>query len=520
MGRIQHYIFSCIILIFSVMLLHAQEDKKIYFRAQLLEYDEQIEPDVEHYTGNVIFRHQNTIGYCDRADHNRRTNQLQAYGDPVIVVINDSVNLYGQYIVYDGETRTVAIYEKVILKDKSAALYTDSLFYDLNVDMGYYLEGGKMVSDDNVLTSRVGYYYTNTKTALLHDSVKLVNDSYSAYCDKASFNTDNETVYFLSRTHLISDENEIFTDRGWYDTDRDITLLVDNAELFNKEQHLTGDSLYYDRNRKFGQGWNNVRLVDTTNDVILEGHYIEFTEKEYAYATDSSVLTFIDEGDSLFLHADTLHAIFDTANHPQFLYAFNHVKFYRDDLQGACDSMTYFVEDSLLTMYFNPVVWSGENQLTADTIKFRIIDSLNMDLELHRSAFVASSLFRETEFNQVKGLTITGHIHDKHLRRVDVMGNAECLYYILEEDSSLIGINSAITSEMSILLNDNEIQNIIFYNNPDGKLYPDKDLDKEDRILKDFKWMKIYRPNTAKDIFTMPVERTAAQQEKEEDDEE
>ena len=173
--------------------------------------------------------------------------------------------------------------------------------------------------------------------------------------------------------------------------------------------------------------------------------------------------------------------------------------------------MTYSFEDSLLTMFFNPVLWTGENQLTADTIFFYVVDSNNMRLELNHSAFISSSLFRETEFNQVKGLKIVGHIANRSLRRMDVIGNAECLYYILDEDSSLIGINSAMTSEMSILLDSNEIQSITFYNNPDGKLYPDKDLPKEDRLLKNFHWLNVYRPQKKEDIFVNPVERKPAE---------
>lgn len=507
-------IILCIVLIANAAVnIYAQKDKKIYFRAQLLEYDEMIDPDIEHYTGDVIFRHQKTIGYCDKADHNRSTNCMEAYGDPIIIVINDSVKLYGKYVIYDGNSRTVSIHNNVILKDKSATLYTDSLFYDLDKEIAYYVQGGKMVSDGNKLTSEIGQYHTKTNMAYLYDNAKLTNESYQADCEKAAFNTSNETVYFLSRTHLITEESEIFTDRGWYDTKHDITNIAGNAELYNKEQSLTGDSLYYDNLRKFGRGWKNVRLVDSVKNYILQGDYIEFVEKEYADVTDSSLLTLINDGDSLFLHADTLHILFDSTSNPTKMYAFNHVKFFQKDLQGACDSMTYFVEDSLITMYFSPVVWSGENQLTADSIVFRIIDSLNMELELRHSAFVASPLFKETEFNQVKGLRIIGKIHDQKLTRVDVIGNAECLYYILEEDSSLIGINSAITSEMTLIFDQNEISTITFYNNPDGKLYPDKELAKEDRLLKDFKWLNTYRPNEVMDIFTNPVLRETPNEE-------
>ena len=240
--------------------------------------------------------------------------------------------------------------------------------------------------------------------------------------------------------------------------------------------------------------------------------YEEYQDKSYALVTDSMLLILIDNGDSLYLHSDTLHILFDTAQSPQHFFAYNKVKFYRDDMQGACDSLVYHIEDSTITMYFNPVVWSEANQLTADTIRFNILDSVNMSMELCRSAFIVSSVYDDdTEFNQIKGLNIVGNIRDNKLTRVDVIGNAESLYYILEEDSSLVGINSAATSEMRILFEDNEIQSIIFYNEPDGKLYPDAELHAKDRQLKDFRWLSVYRPATRHEIFTMPVERPVTQ---------
>ena len=499
----------------SLGILWAQAQKKIYFEADLLEYDEAIMPDVDRYSGNVRFSHGETVGYCDRANHNRATNQLFAFcdnGKLVHIHVNDSVTLYGEYLIYDGNLRTVSIARQVVLKDNSAALYTDSLVYDINGEVGYYLTGGKMVSEDNVLTSIVGNYYTNENMAYLRDSVKLVNDTYTATCQSASYNTQTEIAYFTSRTHLVSDDNEIYTDRGWYNTHENITLLNGNAELFNKERNLSGDSLYYEKDNGYGQAWNNVQMVDSVNHFIVQGNYIEYIDSNYVLVTDSSVLIAIDEGDSLFLHADTLWMMFDTTNNPDDFFAYNHVKFFRNDLQGACDSMTFHVADSVITMFYNPIVWTGENQLTSDTIFFYIIDSSSMDLVLSHSAFIVSSIFQETEFNQMKGSLIKGQIRDKQLLKVDVIGNAESLYYIQEEDSSLIGINSALASEMRIVLEDNEIKTITFYNNTDGKVYPDAELDQKDRLLKNFRWLKTYRPKGKKDIFIMPVERSAKEE--------
>ena len=495
------------LMFFCVAAASAQQ-KKIYFEADLLEYDEDLRDGAEQYTGHVVFRHGNTVGYCDTALHFRDRNQLHAFGHRVRIHVNDSVTLYGDFLIYDGNARTVSISCKVVLQDKTAALYTDSLIYDMNDDLGYYLTGGRMVSDSNTLTSRIGYYNTNTNRADLYDSVHLVNETYTGDCQSASYNTSTEIIYFTSRTHLYSTENEFFTDGGWYETKGKQLLLEGNAELHNEGQSLYGDSLFYDDNISFGQGWYNVCLVDTVKNYVVQGNYMEYHDKNYALVTDSLQLVLIDNGDSLYLHSDTLRILFDTVQSPQHFFAYNKVKFYRDDMQGACDSMVYHIEDSTITMYFNPVVWSDVNQLTADTIRFIILDSVNMRMELCRSAFIVSSVYDdETEFNQIKGLNIVGSIRDNKLIRVDVIGNAESLYYILEEDSSLVGINSAATSEMRILFDDNEIQSIIFYNEPDGKLYPDAELTTKDRQLKDFRWLNAYRPATRFEIFSMPVER-------------
>ena len=500
-----------VLLSFCLVAVSAQQ-KKIYFEADLLEYDEDLRDGAEQYTGHVVFRHGNTVGYCDTALHFRDRNQLHAFGHRVSIIVNDSVTLFGDFLIYDGNARTVSISRNVILRDKEAALYTDSLIYDMDGDLGYYLTGGRMVSDSNTLTSRVGYYNTKTNMADLFDSVHLVNETYIGDSRSASYNTHTEIVYFTSRTHLFSTENQFFTDKGWYDTKGKQLLLDGNAELHNEAQSLFGDSLFYDDNINFGQGWNNVCLMDTVKDYIVKGNYMEYQDKSYAMVTDSMLLILIDGGDSLYLHSDTLRVLFDTAQSPQHFFAYNKVKFYRYDMQGACDSLVYHVEDSAITMYFNPVVWSEANQLTADTIRFKILDSVNMSMELCRSAFIASSVYDdETEFNQIKGLNIVGNIQDKKLTRVDVIGNAESLYYIQEEDSSLVGINSAATSEMRIFFEDNEIQSITFFNEPDGKLYPDAELDAKDRQLKDFRWLSLYRPATRHEVFTMPVERSATQ---------
>jgi lipopolysaccharide export system protein LptA len=504
--KLKHFLifpFFC----FTVLSGFAQQ--KISFRAEWQYHDDENFPGIEKFVGNVVFTQDNTIGYCDSAYSYINENYTVAYGNPVRIYINDTITLTGDQVIYNGNTKITTITGKVILKDNNSALYTDNLTYDINYDYGYYPTWGKMINNEDTLTSNTGYYYTKEKIVYLKGNVILVNDSYTMNCDSLRYNTQNEVVYFISPTQLISEDNVINTKSGWYDTKNDNALLVDEVELNNKDQKLTGDSLYYDRNKKFGIGWNNIVLTDTVKGYVVKGNYLEYAELGgHSMTTDSALLIMIDQTDSLFLHADTLRLLFDTLQNPLEIYAFNHAKYFNKDMQGACDSMVYMITDSTLTMYFNPVLWSGENQLTADTIRFTIIDSINTRLELCKSGYIVSSLFENTEFNQIKGTHIVGYIKNNKLEQVEVINNAECIYYIVDEDTALIGINVSLTSEMRLVFDNNKIQRIHYYNKPDGKIFADGDLKKEDRLLKDFRWLDFYRPKEILDIFKNPIPRT------------
>ncbi len=497
-----------IVLLFFFCLTTVEAQKKIQYRAEWSYHDEDLLPGITKLVGNVVFQQDEVIGYCDSAYLHENSNVIEAFGKMVKIHINDSVTLYGKYVIYNGDTKIASISKNVILKDHTSSLHTDSLIYNLNTDIAYYLTGGEMINKENTLNSIVGYYYTETSWIYLYRNVSLVNESYTMTCDSLSFNTDTEIVYFISRTHLVSEDNEIYTTSGWYDTKQDISLLVKDVEIYNEAQQVFGDSIYYDKEKAFGIGWNNVIVNDTAKGYMLYGNFVEYYESNgISTATDSAMLVLIDAGDSLYVHADTFHVHIDSLQEPQLILGFHHVKFFREDLQGACDSISYSMADSLLVMYYNPVVWSENYQMTADTIFFYTIDSVHSRLHLSKAAFIVSSQYGETEFDQIKGFDIYGLVYNRELQHIDVIGNAEYLYYLQEDDGSLIGINSAATSEMRILFKDKEVSSLVKYNDPDGKIHPDKELSGEDRKLKDFRWLGVYRPLEKKDIFHTPIPR-------------
>jgi hypothetical protein len=216
--------------------------------------------------------------------------------------------------------------------------------------------------------------------------------------------------------------------------------------------------------------------------------------------TDSAETVMVDKKDSLFMHADTIYATFDSANNIKDVYGYYRVKFFRKDLQGLCDSLHIITRDSSMMMYRDPVIWSDSNQLSADSIKLMMRNGMADSLKMYSSAFIISK-DDTSSFNQIKGRDLVAKFRDNQLYKINVYGNAQTIYYAREEDKTLIGINTAVSSELLIYLEKNQLKSITFIGSPDAHTYPEKDLPPNERLLRNFKWLSDRRPKKRADIF-------------------
>jgi lipopolysaccharide export system protein LptA len=315
------------------------------------------------------------------------------------------------------------------------------------------------------------------------------------------YNTVTKTSYFYGPSDIKSKEDSIYCENGWYNTEQDIARFSKRAIIFHGEQSLTGDSMYYERRTGYGQVFKNAILYDSVKNIILNGNYGEIQRDiGFAFMTDKAVAIMIDKKDSLFVHSDTIKATFDSAQNINNIFFYFKGKFYRNDLQGMSDSMTYHGADSVITMYREPVIWSEKNQLTADSIKLTIRNGQIDTLVMYSSAFIVSE-DDSNKYNQVKGRDMVGYIKNNELYKIRVVGNAETIYFVREEDRTLIGINKAIASDMLIFLENKEVKTITYIDRPIATLYPEKEIPPLDLKLKGFKWITERRPLKKSDVF-------------------
>jgi len=500
-------ISPCIFLLAWLLALNAfsqeQEKTKIQYSGSVWDFNKAIYPAGPRILGNVVMNHDSAFLYCDSAYVNETENRVIAYGN-VRIKLSDTLSLYSDSLRYNGNTKIANAYSNVKLIDNQTTLTTDTLIYNRNIRIAQYDYWGKIVNDKNVLVSHHGYYYTDKKEFFFKDKVIMINPDYNMYSDTLMYNTVTETSYFFGPSHIISKDKKdsIYCENGWYNTRFDFARFRKRARIYHESTYLTGDSMYYERRNGFGQVFLKALMIDTVQNIVLMGNYGELQRKRgFAFMTDSAVSVLIDKKDSLFMHADTVRATFDAAQNIKNVFCFYKVKFFRHDLQGMCDSMVYFSRDSSMTMYHDPVVWSELNQLSADSIKLTMRNGMADSLKLYSSAFIISK--DDTgSFNQIKGRNVLAKFRNNELYKINVLGNAQTIYYAREEDKSLIGIDMAVSSEMLVFLDKNHLKSITYIDNPDAHLYPEKTVPQNERKLKNFKWEEKRRPLEKKDIFT------------------
>lgn len=440
--------------------------------------------------GNVIFEHEGALMYCDSAWLYNKQNRIEAF-ENVRIRQGDTLDLWGDYLEYSGDTRKAIVTgEEVKLQDPKMTLTTTRLDYDRNTKLAYYSTGGHIVSDENDLVSKEGYYQSAQKIFNFKDSVILDNPRYVINSDTLIYHSDSRVAYFHGPTTITSDSSYIYCQNGVYNTVTDIAQFEKNAYLYDDNRSLTGDSLYYEKDFEFGEAFGHVRVHDTVENYLITGGYgRHLGQADSTFVTMEPIYSVLQDGDSLHIHGDTLlsHIQADSLGDYRGLQVFHGVKYFKSDLQGKSDSLSYSTRDSVIKMFSNPVIWSDSSQVTGDTIFLSMRNEKLDSLKVFGNAFILNWLENE-RYNQIKGRRMFGKFNKQSkLHRVFVNGNGQTLYYPESDDGSgYIGMNRAICSNLIIKLRDNEVRSVTFLTKPEAKLYPLKEVTAELARLEKF----------------------------------
>ncbi len=575
--------------VFSLWILNSNflfgQEKKIkqieLLNANSLEYDETLGTRAKRLIGNVALKHEGTTMYCDSAHLFSEENRFDAFGH-VHIKPQGTSDLYGDSMRYYGNTKLANIRGLVRLTDKDHTLQTTSLDYNVENDLASYTNGGTIINsnDSSTLTSTYGYFYPNRNEFFFKKKVKVVHPDYEINSDTLKYNTQTRITVFLGPSTIRGNDNFIYCENGLHDSQSNISRFGKNAYMENGSQKLKGDSIIYDRNLSIGKVIGNVLITDTADDIEITGDLlIHYETDSITIITGKTMLTQFYATDTLYLHADTLFTRYDsvpgndnqekektklksqknlisagndtvTSSKKRLMLAYHHVKFFKTDMQGKCDSLVFSDSDSTIKMFRSPVIWSSENQMTADYIEISTFSGEVKSMVFDNNAFIISvvqgaefptsdtqktqlnslNLLNDSQllFNQIKGEKMVGHFDSSKLVMIDVMQKGQTVYYAkddspgekedtLQTDSpdsiasdtlqknengdGIIGVNIADCDSMVIHVKDNKVRKISFRGKINAALHPLNKITYSETILDGFSWKEKWRPKKKEDIF-------------------
>lgn len=466
--------------------------------------DKQNRPDVQELRGSVKLRHDSMYMYCDSALIYEAVNSVEAFGN-VRMEQGDTLFIYGDYLYYDGASQLAMLRDNVRLINNNAQLETDSLNYDRVENLGYYFDGGTLTNDDNVLTSESGSYSPVTKIADFTTDVLLVNPDFTLTSQTLLYNTVTKIATINSPAEIVNDKTHIYTSSGFYYTETEQAELLERSVINSDGRVMTGDSLFYDRIKGYGEAFDNVVLNDTVNRNMLLGDYCYYDQlRQNAFATDSAVAVDYSQGDSLFMHADTLRLMtfnLNTDSMYREMRAYHKVRAFRSDIQAVCDSLVFSSADTCLVMYKDPVLWHGYEQLLGEEVRVYMNDSTIDWAHIVNQALVVEKV-DSLHYNQVTGKEMKAYFHGGEIRQTEVNGNVRVIYYPIDDkDSTIILMNSSEGSLLRMYMKDRKLERGLFIGKTTGTAYPLDQVPAGKDRLDAFVWFEDIRPKDKNDIF-------------------
>ena len=478
-----------------------QKKEKIRYEADELKFKRVDKEPVRKLKYNVVFRQGDTEVRCDSANFYNRRNILEAFGN-VKIINSDSSTIISEILTYDGNSKIAKLRGNVVYIKDNEEIKTNKLDYYIDTKKGLYFDGGKLKDETNNLESINGVFFGNKNISTFSKNVIFRGKDYIMYSDSMTYNTDSKEAITYGFSEIISDDSVRIKSLGSSFNEINSNTKLSSSRIETNEYILEADEINYNESKMIYEASNNIKLKIKDSDYYIFGNSgIYDSNKKITKIYDEPLLKKHIEKDTFYLTSDTILAYGDE-NSISVLRAFHNVKFYRDEFTGKSDSMKFDLEDSTITMFNDPVVWSGKNQITSDTISFILSNNNIEEMNLVKNSFIISEDTLKN-FNQIKGRQMKALFDEKNnIQSISVNGNGETIYYALDESSeNMIGLNYIVCSDLILNFKENEISNIIFYKEPQAKLIPPHEISEDDKFIESFSWREDEKPTLEDVVF-------------------
>lgn len=418
-------------------------------------------------------------------------------------------------MAFNTETQTVRFLAPTLISQQKSKIYTEGGFYDIENDFAEFDLNPQYEKEGQRGRARKMRYFGTTKEYMLEGDAYIDDPKkgQTTRADVIRYNTDNEKTLLRGNAHFQDSTRDIRGEEIHVDGRNKAYQITGRGRVADPPNIIEADSL--DFNDVLGEGLalGGVIWIDTASDFTILAHRMDYNKKtEFLNAFGSSgaegaggrpLMKSLIDRDTLFMSADTLTSYKpDSASDTRLLLAHRDVRIFKRDMQAVCDSLSFSSADSIFRFYKIldiPVIWSDTSQFSGDTIRM-----LLKNKKLDRIWLVQNALVVNSEdgvlFNQIKGRNTTAFFRDDQVREMLVEGNAQAIYYALDDKRAYVGLNQTECSEMRLYFGDNQVESIKFYTQPTGSFTPMKKAGDGTKKLEGFFWEQVRRPRRVRDL--------------------
>jgi len=471
-----------------------------------LEFDNKT--GVHKLSGNVNFKYQGNVMFCDSALYFEKRKVVRAYGH-VHINKKDTLNLFCDSLYYNGRTRKATLWGNVRARDNEFKLTTDTLHYNAKNSQAFYRNGGKVqsIKSNEVLTSKVGYFHPESKNFFFSKDVVYKSPEMSMTTDTLRYLYSQKKAHFHGPTNINVQGSDIYCESGWYNTGTEEGSLQQNASISRDSSYISGDTLLYKPTQGEYIGMGNVYYIDSVQNMSFKGDYAYSSDSlNYSLLTGHAIATKIMESDTMHIHADTLYNI--KSDSLEYLKAYNGAKLYSSNFQCSADSISYGKTIGKIELHYSPIVWSKTAELKGDFIDIDLNDTIVEHVNIYNNSTILMEVEPGLYYNQIAGKNIQADFKDNDLYRAKVKGNAMTISFPEDNESTdstetitRMGMNRLYSSDLRIDIDSNEIVGITYIEKPDGAFYPMDQIVKTEQFVPGFNWKEVLRPKSVEDLL-------------------
>ena len=480
----------------------------------------------------------------------------------------DGQIIESKYGSYDAKASLFVFNDQVNMYMDTTFVKTSRLEYRSDLNTAYFGYGTDMWQDDNMLSANDGWYDRNKELFFFRRDVHLLTKDQETWSDTLYYHRAVNDVELLGKVELMDTTRNVFALAGRVDytdslsrvkmTRTPAVMSVEEEKGKRDTTYIGADTLLYRgiKRHVVDSLWKvdaDKRLKDLAGDPVTEyrrkaAEAAAKAAEEAAKnnpdaqagidrgpegarpgarggggpATDEKAPPAGDAGDkpddppASKETPETEEAPKDTVavvpavdtTQLSFIWAINHVKLYREDMQMSCDSLAYNDLDSLVRLYRDPLVFNEDNrQYAADSIYVVIRNRKAERARLMSNAFITTQ--EDTVcFDQIKGTEMMAYFDStRTLQRFDALGGATALFF-LTENETLATVNKVESKMLYALFDGGNLDKIYYFDNAKNDAYPIVQLPKDERYMKGFRWDPDRKPRGRQDITPLVPRRS------------